>query len=511
VSRRVLLADGNAGRSNAIAQVFSDHGFSVRAVDQGAAALEAALAEVPDAVVCQLDLPLIAGSRLAAILRANPRTRDTKLVYLGDGPADAERRDLGGPVLVPPIQPGAVLTCVEAELGDAAERTASGKATAAGQLTQLPLADVLELFHVSRKTGAVEVVRGLGRTRRQVGRVVLQEGDVIDAQVGDARGKKALFRLLTWNQGSFSFRSGRVESPVAITTPTRALLGEGLRQVREWERIAVDLPPLGATVTLGATPESPPGDFHPLTREVLAAVTRYARVEEVVDGCEAPDYQVLRTLQTLIQRGSVEITPEPGALGLARDPEFFDAEHAARLRDWLELERPGALARRDAKVVVLSANAEALRDFVALLARLPGGTLDTHLDRDRIGAEDLRVLGRVCVDAEVGLELVHVPGGDSFAPIWPVAAHGALATIVLLTNPLGLAVAEVRAACERLAADPCARTFHLLLLAKDERPAPEALRENLGLADEASLLLLPLEHAERADALMRELLERVLP
>lgn len=513
MSRRVLVADGDSGRADTIARAFSEQGFSVRTVAHGAAALEAALEDVPDAVVCQLDLPLITGFRLAAILRANPRTRAAKLVYLGDTSADAERRDLGGPVLVPPVHPGAVLTCVEAELGEAPENPSGGALAAdnAGQLTQLPLSDVLELFHVSRKTGAVEVVRGLGRTRRQVGRIVLREGDVIDASIGDTKGKKALFRLLTWNQGSFSFRPGPIEGAAGIATPTRALLSEGLRQVREWERIAVDLPPMGATVTLGAQAEALAGDFHPLTREVLGALSRHERVEDVVDACEAPDYQVLRTLQALIQRGLVGTTPEPGALGLARDLEFFDAEHATRLREWLELDRPGGLARRDAKVVVLSAHSETLRDFVALLARLPGAVLDDRLDVGTIGTEDLTVLGTVSVDAEVGLEFVHVPSGDTFAPIWPVAGHGALATVVLLASPLGLAVAEVRAACAQLASGPSARTFHLLLLGKDERPTPEELRANLAVADETSLFLLPLENSERADVLMRELLERVLP
>ena len=213
----------------------------------------------------------------------------------------------------------------------------------------------------------------------------------------------------------------------------------------------------------------------------------------------------------MIQRGLVGTTPEPGALGLARDLEFFDAEHATRLREWLELDRPGGLARRDAKVVVLSAHSETLRDFVALLARLPGAVLDDRLDVGTIGTEDLTVLGTVSVDAEVGLEFVHVPSGDTFAPIWPVAGHGALATVVLLASPLGLAVAEVRAACAQLASGPSARTFHLLLLGKDERPTPEELRANLAVADETSLFLLPLENSERADVLMRELLERVLP
>ena len=75
-----------------------------------------------------------------------------------------------------------------------------------GQLAQLPLADLLQLFHVSRKTGTVEVVHGLGTGRRQIGRVVLRGGDVVAAAVGSVNGEKALFRLLAWDRGSFAFK-----------------------------------------------------------------------------------------------------------------------------------------------------------------------------------------------------------------------------------------------------------------------------------------------------------------
>ena len=89
MSARVLVADGDTTRAGKIEQACAQRGFATRIVHQGAAALEAALAEVPDVVVCQLALPLIDGSRLAGILRANPRTRDAKLVYLGERPTDA--------------------------------------------------------------------------------------------------------------------------------------------------------------------------------------------------------------------------------------------------------------------------------------------------------------------------------------------------------------------------------------------------------------------------------------
>jgi DNA-binding response OmpR family regulator len=321
VSARVLVADGNTQRAAAIVRACSKRGFETRVVHQGAAALEAALSEVPDAIVCQLGLPLIEGSRLEGILRANPHTQAVTLVYLADQTADAERLAVGGRILAPPIEPDQVAARLEAALG------------------------------------------------------------TLEAALG------------------------------------------------------------------------------------------------------AP--------------------PEP-----VRDRQPFAAEHAARLREWLELDQPGARPRRDAKVVVLSTRSGVLRDFTALLARLPGAAFDTGLE---VGPADLVSLGRVSVDAQIGIEFLHVPVGPAFKPAWPVAGHGALATLVLLAAPLGPAVADVRAAREGLTADPCARSYHLVLLGKGESVAAEDVRENLAIADEGSLFPIPLDSADEADRLLRDLLERMLP
>jgi DNA-binding response OmpR family regulator len=515
MSARVFIADGDVARGGSVAEACSERGLSCEVVSHGAALLEMALAEVPDAVVCQLALPLIEGERLAAILKANPRTRGVPFVFLGDGTADDERSDLGGQVIPAPIDPAIVAGCVQTALGGRRDEPAGAQTDAEGgvegQLAQLPLADLLQLFHVSRKTGTVEVVRGLGRSRRQVARVVLRAGDVVDASVGPVGGKKALFRLLAWDRGSFAFKPEADGGEVTIQLPTRALLREGMRQIREWERMAVELPPLSAGVTLKVPRSALPNVIHPLTQEVLMVLDLCSRVQEVVDQCTYPDYQVLRTLHTLIQRGMVDLQPEEDAPELAREVRLFSPARIARLREWLEIDRPGGPPTREAKVLLLASDAEALHEFARLLRLLPGVELDPRVAGEGFDAKDLAPVGRVAVDPEVGIDLVHVPSSPGFAPVWPLAAHGALATLVLLSGPVGRAVEAVREATTALAARPGARLFHLLLLDKGERLSPKDLRENLTLVDEGSLFLIPLEKADKAGVLLREMFGRILP
>jgi len=105
---------------------------------------------------------------------------------------------------------------------------------------------------------------------------------------------------------------------------------------------------------------------------------------------------------------------------------------------------------------------------------------------------------------------VHLPVQSRFAALWPLAAHGALGGLVLLSaasSDLQARVAGMAAALSHL---PRARTIHVLLLRKGSRVGPEALRENLSLIDEASLFLLPLEGGKHPRSLLRALFTRLL-
>jgi CheY-like chemotaxis protein len=513
---QVLIADGDAERSRRIADACAARGLACQVAPHGGAALELALDEQPRVLVSQVDLPLIDGPRLAAILRTNPRTRSLQVLYLADRAEESDRADLADRVLAAPVDPDVVAGCVQASLNGRSGAGAAAPAASApaappgsveGELSQLALADLLQLFQVSRRTGVVELAQELGRGRRRQGRVVLRDGGVIAASVGPIRGEKALYRMLAWDRGRFAFQPQPVDVEAEIRTPTRALLREGLRQLQEWERLAVELPPLGARAGLRIPRSALPSVIHPLTQEVLLALEHGSRVGEVVDRCSFPDYQVLRTLHTLVERGMVELRAEPGAAIPAADARLFSSSGTARLREWLDLERPGGLSARCAKVLVLSASEEATRRFADLLARLPGVDLAT----DPPGLDDVGPVARLVVDEQVGIDLVHCPADPRFAPLWPLAAHGALAGLLLLGAPAGRSAAALRPAARALAATPRARLLAVALLAAGERATAEEVDGHLPLLGREAFCALPLEAPREAESRLRELLARVLP
>jgi hypothetical protein len=490
-------------------------------VTHGAAALESALAEPPSVLIVQLELPLIAGAQLGQILLANPRTGEVALVFLADTLAEGVLEELPGEVIAPPAHAADVARLAQRLLdrpqpAEAAQAGSPDSDGVEGELSQLPLADLVQLFHVSQKSGFVELSRAIGDAGFETGTVVLRDGELVHAKTGSVVGEKALYRLLEWDRGRFDFHSSPSSEIDAQTKslekPTRALVTEGLRQAQERVRLAGDLPPADSLVRLKITRTSLPIVIHPLTQEVLLVLEGYTRVGDVVDHCSFPDYQVLRTLRTLINRNMVEISrstePKPGE----SKPGLFSAARGERLLEWLGEGRGNHGTPTDAKLLVVASDSAASHGFLQLVSRLPGAKRGPA-SGEAGGATEPPIgsVGRLAVNSEVGIEFVELPSDERYAPLWPIAAHGALGVLFVLSSPVSAGLEAVQRAAEVLSRSPHVRIFHLLLLEKENGIEPDALRENLSLFDESALFLIPLANRASADVLLREMFVRILP
>ena len=512
----VLIADGDFQRGKRLAAACEQLGLGANVATHGAAALEVALLKPPTVLIAQLGLPLIDGAQLGEILQANPRTRAIGVIYLADNSVEAGRESVGGETVGPPIDSEAVARRAQALVEERVQGEAGSGSQSddvggvEGQLSQLPLADLLQLFHVSQKNGSVDVRRGGELGAADSGRILLRAGEIVHAEIGSLAAEKSLFRLLAWDRGEFKFEPGAVTEESTLDKPTRALLQEGLRQNQELALRADILPPLDSSVHLKIHRSSLPVVIHPLTQEVLLVLEAYSRVGDVVDHCSFPDYQVLRTLHTLVERGMVELRE---ASADVEQPvvakRLFSHAPGARLREWMGIDTLDANEIRDARLLVVAADPAGSREFSRLIGNLPGAELRDSAESD--SPDRLGVLGRLAVDDEVGIEFAEVPADPRFSALWPLVGSGAVGILMVLTGPVAAALEVVRPAFETLRALPRARIFHLLLLEKDATVEADALRENLSVFDDSSLFLIPIGKGSTAEVLLREMFIRILP
>jgi len=246
-----------------------------------------------------------------------------------------------------------------------------------------------------------------------------------------------------------------------------------------------------------------PNVLHPLTQEVLLVLELSDRVQDVLDRSSFPDYQVLRTLLTLIRRGIVELRAD-AAVEPGSGAGYFTPAMAARLRDWLDQGRPRGAAPADAKVVVVASRSEAAAALASQLQRLPGAEMTGHVGRG------IAHLGRTPVDDEIGIEWIGVPASRRYAPVWALAAHGALATLVLHADPIEQSMALLRPALSAIGARPRTRLIHVILREKDPAVHGDVVCESPALFEDRPVVTLPIELRERAEGALRELIGRLV-
>jgi hypothetical protein len=246
-----------------------------------------------------------------------------------------------------------------------------------------------------------------------------------------------------------------------------------------------------------------------LTQEVLELLEDLDRVGDIVDQCSQPDYQVLRTLHTLAEReiiefGRAHIVPvQPAGHAL------FNEAQCRRLRGFAA--PTGGSGAASMKLLVAAASADAATQFGELLRKVPGVELSPRFTRGEIGPGDLEQIGRIDVDGEFGIDLIHLPTAVRVEPIWTFASHRALGTIFLLDARVSASAADLAPIASSLSRKAGARTFHVVMLAPGERLSPDELRDNLSLIEDASLFLLPLEPGKDPSSLLRSLFARIVP
>ncbi len=513
----ILIADGNAGRGKRIATSLEAAGHACRVAADGAAALEMALADTPRLIVTRGNLPLLSPDKLVEILRANPRTRSARFLFLGLEASESEQlAGVGDETLEASAETNEIHDAVERLLEREAriaslEERAEADREFEGELAELRPAELLQLLSLRRASGRLTFTALLDDGSSPSGWVLVGDGEIHSAETGRARAAKALFRMLDWQQGEFHFEPRSVVGAHELRAPTRSLLLEGLRQREEWNRLAPRFPPLASPVKLTIGRDELPDSLHPLTQAVVARLDEADSVAEIVDACPEPDYQVLRTLHTLAERGLVEFGRARIAAAEASGHALFNEAQCRRLRAFALQGLSRESAPPCCKLVVVAVEQAITERFAALVAKVPGAELSPRVERGELTSGDLESLAHLDIDGDFGIDLVHLPRDTSFEAIWPFVGHRALGTIFLLDAKMGVAAAGLTPIGEALSEAADARTFHVVLLGEGERLSPDELRDNLRLIDDASLFLLPLEANKDSASVLRSLFARIVP
>src|SRR5262245_38037265 len=181
MARRVLLVDPDLDALGELSATLRGNGFTVLLADNIESGVERAKQASPDIILASDAIC----PPLTDQLKADPNLSKVPWIVLVGGeqngalpPEYARRADLEGLmakiVAAPPRS-----VPVEASQGEVR-----------GDLSQVPLIDLLQLLSMNRRTGVLTVTTSSG-----VGEVRMGEGEVHDAVYRRLEGEKALYRL----------------------------------------------------------------------------------------------------------------------------------------------------------------------------------------------------------------------------------------------------------------------------------------------------------------------------
>jgi len=188
----------------------------------------------------------------------------------------------------------------------AADRRTSQVRTMSGTIDEVPLPDLLQLFATSKKSGALSL-----RREDSEGHVYLRRGKVYYASINenqDIAPLKAIYRLLTWEEGTFEFGPAEEKEFVEeLDEPLEMILMEGMRQIDEIRALGTDLPPPKATLTV-ASPLIPPlRSLAPEELDVLQLIVNYGQMETILNKSLAMDVETYSITQRLIRGNYVQV------------------------------------------------------------------------------------------------------------------------------------------------------------------------------------------------------------
>ena len=190
----------------------------------------------------------------------------------------------------------------EAAAAQAARSTKTSSMT--GKIEEIPLPDLLQLFHTSKKNGVLVIISD------REGKIYLRQGRVYYAVIDENHNlgpQKSFNRIITWETGDFELRpADNQEFMVELDSSTEALLMDSLRQLDEFKRIQGQLPDMAAHMRLAQPLTAPLKDLTPELLDVLQLVHNYGSLSGVLDHADQDDVLTAEAVVQLLKREYIQ-------------------------------------------------------------------------------------------------------------------------------------------------------------------------------------------------------------
>jgi CheY-like chemotaxis protein len=253
-SGRVLVIDGDEWTSQLLITGLMEKGYTVDYCTNAMPGFRKACETIPDCIVLTQDLPDLDGAWVVRRVRTEVGpVAKVPILFLGDDASlRAQILNVGADFfLLRPIEEAEIIATLTALVSMArrlmgstssTEGAVSSMGAAAairGDLSAFPLASMLMMFEMERRSGLIEVTSGSGKKAT----IVMNSGLFASTEIGGQQrpALQCLREVLSWRAGRFSFATKESDSLPPARASIGALVLEAMRLEDEEKEAAEEL------------------------------------------------------------------------------------------------------------------------------------------------------------------------------------------------------------------------------------------------------------------------------
>ena len=314
---RLLVVDDSLLIQRMIRDSFEPAGFEVLVAGNGQEGLDAARERRPQVIIADIIMPVMDGWEFCQQVRTDPTLADVPFLFLTavrEVPKRVRGLRMGADdYITKPFSKEELLARVEIALAKTRRLSAlkaAGNAVLSGHTSHLSISDLLQVLTLNGKSGALRITESGG----MMARIHFNEGRIIQADTEGVEGRKALFRILEWEDARFEM-DPRGEAPErrGIRDSTSSVLMDGFAQNDELRRLRGRLPSGDTRFRAAFDPGDPKvrGSLETREQAILMEFRDVVTLQEVLDASPLEDLEIGRSVLRLMELGLVQPV-EPG-------------------------------------------------------------------------------------------------------------------------------------------------------------------------------------------------------
>ncbi|GAB4110601.1 MAG: DUF4388 domain-containing protein [Roseiflexaceae bacterium] len=264
----------------------------------------------------------------------------------------------------------------------------------AGDITEFPLTDIIQLVDLSKKTGGVQIKGKRGQQSLE-GWIYFRDGKIIAAQLGNLPPLEAAYTIFTLSSGPFQFHDGLQPEAQTITQSNEMIIMEGIMRQEQWAAMQAHAPSPNTVLRLVPNPAASGNEISLEADEwrVLTMVNGKNTVSQIAQKSGLGEMRTSDIIVRLLSDGLIEKREASLAETLFPELERIVMMSLGAAARALLYDAYGRVGIRDQSSATIEQVAKAIDTFESLATRA------FDLNRVKQVTDDLRAQAQQAVDA----------------------------------------------------------------------------------------------------------------